>query len=192
MPGRLSQDSILIAHEAFHFLKHKKQGRKGYVALKLDFNKAYYRIQWDFLQALLLKMGFHAQWVHLIMECVSTVNFSVFANGEHRTSFTPAYGLRQGDPLSPYLFLIVADVLSLLITQSITNNSMSGLKMKMTCPQLSHLFFADDAILFFTAERSDCQGILRLLKVYSSASSQILNFDKSDALFSANTPPCHR
>lgn len=145
MLGRLIQDSILIAHEAFHFLKHKKQGRKGYVALKLDFNKAYDQIQWDFLQALLLKMGFHAQWVHLIMECVSTVNFSVFANGEHRTSFTPAYGLRQ-----------------------------------------------DDAILFFTAERSDCQGILRLLKVYSSTSSQILNFDKSDALFSANTPPCRR
>lgn len=124
------------------------------------------------------------------MECVSTVSFSVFANKERRTSLPLACGLRQGDPHSPYLFLIVANVLSQLITHSISNNSISGLKMKRTCPQLSHLFFADDAILFFTAERSDCQGILRLLQVYSTTSGQILNFDKSGALFSANTPPC--
>ncbi|CAL5418073.1 unnamed protein product [Camellia sinensis] len=187
VPGRLIQDSILIAHEAFHFLKHKKQGRRGSMALKLDFNKAYDRIQWDFLQATLLRLGFHHKWVRLVMECVTTVEFSVIVNGERRTSFTPSCGLRQGDPLSPYLFLLVADVLSTLIHHSLLSNAITGIRMRRTCPPLSHLFFADDAIIFFKAEHSEGLHILEILRIYSEAFGQILNFAKSGALFSANT-----
>ncbi|XP_028092165.1 uncharacterized protein LOC114292410 [Camellia sinensis] len=115
------------------------------------------------------------------------VEFSVFVNGEKRTSFTPSCGLRQGDPLSPYLFLLVADVLSTLLHQSLLSNAISGIRMRRTCPPLSHLFFADDAIIFFKAEHSEGLHILDILRVYSEASGQILNFDKSGALFSANT-----
>ncbi|XP_028097954.1 uncharacterized protein LOC114297688 [Camellia sinensis] len=163
-----------------------KRGKET-VAWKLDFNKAYDRVQWDFLEETLLRMGFHARWVRLVMECVTSVKFSIYANGEKRTEFTPSCGLRQGDPLSLYLFLLVADVLSNLLTHRLNSNSILGLKMRRTCPTLSHSFFADDAILLFKAEALECESILKVLKVYSDASGQLLNFDKSGPLFSANS-----
>lgn len=118
VPDRMIQDSIIVAHEASHFLHRKKRGKEGFVALKLDFNKAYDRVEWDFLEALLRKMGFDERWVKWTMECISSVDFEVQANGEARTRVTPGRGLRQGDPLSPYLFVLVKDVLSKLITHS--------------------------------------------------------------------------
>ncbi|XP_028111659.1 uncharacterized protein LOC114309966 [Camellia sinensis] len=121
------------------------------------------------------------------MACVTSVKFFVYAIGEKRTEFTLSCGLRQGDPLSLYLFLLVADVLSNLLTHRLNSNSISGLKIRRTCLTLSHLFFADDAILFFKAKTFECESILEVLKVYSDASGQLLNFDKSGALFSANS-----
>ncbi|XP_028124116.1 uncharacterized protein LOC114321174 [Camellia sinensis] len=122
VPGRLIQDNILVAHEAFHHLKLKKAGTGYEMAIKLDFNKAYDRIQWDFLEALLLQMGFSSVWVQWIMAVVSTVSFSIFANWEKRAAFIPHRGLRQGDPISPYLFTLVADVLSRMISMSTFDN----------------------------------------------------------------------
>lgn len=148
IPGRLIQDSILVAHEGFHFLRQKKGGRYAHLALKLDFNKAYDRIQWDFLEAVLKRLGFYDTWIRWMMDCVITVQFSVIVNGENRAFFTPSCGLRQGDPLSPYLFILVAEILSKLITGGIQNKVISTLQMKRTCPILSHIFFADDVLLF--------------------------------------------
>lgn len=183
------QDNILIAHEAFHSLKLKKGGQVGYMAVKLDFNKAYDRTEWDFLAAVLQKMGFHPQWIQWIMECVSTVNFSVCVNGEKRASFIPTRGLRQGDPLSPYLFILVADVLSNLLSQSFRDRQITGFKITRQCPTLSHLLFADDVLLFLKAEVSECQKVLDILSTYCEASGQMINFDKSSVQFSSNVSP---
>lgn len=120
------------------------------------------------------------------MECVSTVHFSIFANGEKRASFKPSCGLRQGDPLSPYLFLLVAETLSKLIDQGLANQDFSGIKMHRHCPILSHLFFADDVLLFFRAHHTECLNMLRTLHVYSSASGQLINLGKSEVFFSTN------
>lgn len=89
VPDRMIQDSIMVAHEAFHFLRRKKRGKEGFMALKLDFNKAYDRVEWDFLEALMRKMGFDEKWVNWTMECVSSVDFEVRANGEARTRVSP-------------------------------------------------------------------------------------------------------
>lgn len=147
------------------------------IALKLDFNKAYDRIQWDFLQAVLLRMGFHVDWVKLVMECVTTISFSVLLMGNIAPLSHPHVVFVKEDPLSPYLFLAVADVLSNLLINSLQEKHISGLQMHPTCPNLSHLFFADDAILFFRADPVECQNILKLLRAYSKATGQILNFD---------------
>lgn len=86
------------------------------------------------------------------MQCVTTVRYSICVNGEAKAQIHPKRGLRQGDPLSPYLFLIVKDVLSNLIQSAVDKKELSGMKINPQCPVLSHMFFADDALLFLKAE----------------------------------------
>lgn len=134
-------------------------------------------------------MGFHEVWIHWVMQCVTIVKFQIFANGERRGTVHPTRGLRQGNPLSPYLFLLVIDVLSRLMIKEVTEHRISGIKLKPTCPTLSHLFFADDAILFLKVNKDECAHVLRTLEVYNSASEQLVNFSKSAICFSSNTSP---
>lgn len=119
VPGRLIQDNIIIAHEAFHLMKINRRGKRMNMAIKLDFNKAYDRVEWDFLKEVLVKMRFHGTWIQWVMQCVSTVKFNIMANGGKRGSVSPSRGLRQGNPLSPYLFILVIDVLSKLISKGL-------------------------------------------------------------------------
>ncbi|GMP80470.1 hypothetical protein CsSME_00035555 [Camellia sinensis var. sinensis] len=110
-------------------------------------------------------------------------------NGEQKASFVPTRGLRQGDPLSPYLFILVADVLSNLLSKSLRGRQISGFKIARHCPTLSHLLFADDVLLFLKADISECQKVLDLLSTYCVALGQLINFDKSSVRFSSNVSP---
>jgi len=141
--------------------------------------KAYDRVEWDFLEAGLLKMGFHTRWVWMIMHCVSSVTFSVKINGEPMEYFTPSRGLRQGDPLSPYLFILVSNMLSWLMQKAMADGSLKGITLNSHCPTLSHLLFADDFIFFLDGILSECQNLIAVLNQYCFATSQTVNLNNS-------------
>lgn len=82
VPKRLITDNILLAHELMHFLKRKKKGKNAYTAMKLDMYKAYDRIEWGFVQKILITLGFPVKWTNLVMECISTVTYSIQINGQ--------------------------------------------------------------------------------------------------------------
>ena len=112
---RLITDNILIAFEFLHHMKNSCSGKKGFMAMKLDMSKAYDRVEWVFLEKILFKMGFSDTWVALIMECIISVSYSILVNGEPKGVIVPSRGLRQGDLLSPYLFLFCAEGLNALL-----------------------------------------------------------------------------
>src|SRR6266540_7291497 len=98
---------------------------------------------WGLLERALLKRGFSATWVSWIMECVTTVKYSVKFNGKLLRQFSPSRGLRQGDPLSPFLFLFVADALSSLLRKAVSDNIIEPVKICRRVPGISHLLFED-------------------------------------------------
>jgi hypothetical protein len=134
------------------------------------------------------KIGFADQWVHLIMTCVRTVTYSVLINGQPHGQINPSRGIRQGDPLSPYLFLLCAEGLSNLLKKAETERSITGLAIARGGPRINHLFFADDSVLFCKASPQEWGNIQAILDLYESASGQKLNRDKTSLLFSKNTP----
>lgn len=158
------------------------------MGIKLDMKKAYDRLEWDFLAGVLEKLGFCRKWIAPIMACLSSVSFSMVLNGKNGSFFKPSQGLHQGDPISPYLFILVIDVLSHLITTDCRDGCLQGIKLCNGSPLLSHLFFADDSLLFLKATASNCQRMSYLLNIYCVASKQEINFSKSNIFFSPNVP----
>ncbi|XP_021770651.1 uncharacterized protein LOC110734814 [Chenopodium quinoa] len=107
-------------------MKRGGGGRQGNIALKLDMSKAYDQVEWVFLKMVMEKMGFAGEWISRIIACLESVNFSFKINGKISGSVTPTRGLRQGDPISPYLFLLCADAFLTLLNKAATNNLIHG------------------------------------------------------------------
>jgi hypothetical protein len=114
VPRRLITDNIVTAYECLHFIKRTKAKRHRFCALKLDTRKAYDLVEWSYLEAIMLKLGFSRVWVSLVMRLVSIVSCSVLFNGVPHEEFRPTRGIRQSEPISPYLFLLAAEGLSCL------------------------------------------------------------------------------
>ena len=108
-------DNVLIAYKLIHALNGKRSERKEYMTMKLDMSKAYDRVEWLFLEALMRKMKFSEGRISRIKQCVSTIPYSILLNGRPGEFFKPHRGLRQGDPLLPYLVVICAEGLSSLL-----------------------------------------------------------------------------
>jgi hypothetical protein len=149
--------------------------------------KAYDRVEWSYLEAIMLKLGFSPVWVALVMRLVSTVSFSVLFNGVPQEEFCPSRGIRQGDPLSPNLFLLAAEGLSGLLKFN-QSPAIQGVKVAATAPAVNHLLFADDSLLFFHANNEGALEIKELLNKYCNASGQRINVDKSSVYFSKGCP----
>jgi hypothetical protein len=127
VPNRLITDNALIAFECLHAIKNGGNGSKKFCVYKLDLAKTYDRVDWGFLEGALKWVGFHSTWIRWIMECVSTISYTVRFNNVQLESFKPLRGLHQGDPLSPYLLLFVADGLSRLFQNEIQQGRLQEL-----------------------------------------------------------------
>lgn len=145
-------DNALIAFECFHAIQKCKRENQNFCALKLDLSKAYDRVDWAFLDGVLQRMGFGESWRKWTMSCMTSVRYSIRLNGNLLDPFTPTRGLRQGDPLSPYLFLFITDGLSHILEKKSLEGSIQPIKVCRGAPGISHLLFADDSLLFFQAE----------------------------------------
>lgn len=151
VPGRLITDNVLVAFETLHSMASRFSGKEGYMALKLDMSKAYDRLEWDFLEVMLRKLGFVEIWINLLMSCVRTVTYLILLNGQPQGHIVPSRALRQGDPLSPYLFILCTEALSSLIRKAEDEGRISGVPISRGGIRINHLFFADDSLLFCKA-----------------------------------------
>lgn len=132
------------------------------------------------------KLGFSHSWVYLIMKCITSTSLSVLINGVPKGLITPQRGLRQGCPLSPYLFMMCAEVFSSLLVQAEEQNLIHGLRFRSSTT-ISHLLFTDDSLVFMRTVVADCQHLKTIFDCYTRASGQLFNVDKSSIFFSGNT-----
>jgi len=158
------------------------------MVLKLDMSKAYDKIEWPFVHQVLTSMGYPTKMVELIMRCISSVSYQILINGQPSKSFTFARRLRQGDPLSPYLFILCASVLSGLLRKAASLKEIHGIKVARSAPHLSNLLFTDDNLLFSRASTLEANKILEILASYQQATGQVVNLEKTEASFSRNVP----
>ena len=131
-------------------------------------------------------MGFSSNWIKWITQCVNTVSYSVLINASPTKPFKPLRGLRQGDPLSPYLFLLCANVLSCALLKQESSHYLKGLKIGRTNQYLSHLLFVDDSFLFFKNEKTSPITIQNTLAWYCRISGQSINLEKSELFCTPN------
>ena len=137
----------------------------------------------------MLKLGFPGDWVDKVMSCVTSPFFSVLINGKPFGMIHPTRGIRQGDPLSPYLFLLCAEGFTSLLQKAVLEGNIQGVSICRRAPRISHLLFTDDSLLFCRATYKETKVVLEILKLYAEASSQCINMDKSSVFFSSNTSP---
>lgn len=188
MPNRLITDNVIISYECLHKIRHSKGKRNGLVALKLDVSKAYDMVEWQFLKQTMTKIDFSEKWVELIMKCITTTYFSVILNREPKGRIQSERALRQGCTLSPYLFIVCAEVFSsFLILAEKKKKLIRGLRFTKEVI-ISHLLFADDSLIFTRASIVDCKHLKEIFDRYARASGQIFNFEKSSIFFNGKIP----
>jgi exonuclease III len=180
--GRWIAENQVIVKELIHSFKTRKV-KEGFVAIKIDLQKAYDRLTWGFLKVVLLKFGFSAGFVKWIMLCVTFVSSYLLNNGGKTKTFFPTRGLRQGDPLSPYLFILCQEVLSRMFERQHALGNLHGVRMNVTGPAISHVMFADDIMIFAKANRREVEVVDDCLESYCQWSGQLVNRGKSGLFF---------
>ncbi|XP_012086038.1 uncharacterized protein LOC105645129 [Jatropha curcas] len=186
----LITDNIIIAYELFHTLKRKNQGRTGIMALKTDMSKAYDHIEWEYLRLIMLKMGFIEEWVSKLMRVVTTISYYFVRGSEEFGPLIPSRGLRQGDPLSSYLFIIYMEGHSAILSTFEAQDRIH--EVARGAIPVSHLCFTNDALFFSKAKEYEVSQLKNFLSLYEAASRQCINFSKSVVCFTPNTDSATR
>lgn len=182
VPGRRGMDNVLIAQELLYSLDLKK-GKMGYMEVKLDLEKAYDTLEWNFIHKVLQAFHFRPKLTQIIMSCISSTTISILVNRGMLDSFEPSRGIRQGDPLSPYIFILCMEYLSRLIEQKCVEGAWVPLKASRDNLGFSHLLFTDDIILFNKVGNDTCGAISEVLSKFCLELGQKISLDKSQIYF---------
>jgi len=169
-------DSVLMANEV---VEEVRRNRRSALCFKVDYEKAYDSVRWDFLLDMLQRLGFHSKWVRWVKGCLESSSISVLVNGSPTEEFKPSRGLRQGDPMTPFLFLVVAEGLAGLVRQASKQNTLTGVKvgrMEIVCSMLQ---FADDTVFLCEDSFSNVFTIKTILRCFELVSGLKINFHKS-------------
>ncbi|XP_015084239.1 uncharacterized protein LOC107027648 [Solanum pennellii] len=175
--GRSISENIMLAQEIIHQIKKPNIGSN--VIIKLDMAKAYDRVSWSYICLVLRKMGFDEVFIDMIWRIMDNNWYSIIVNGKRYGFFRSTRGLKQGDPLSPALFILGAEVLSRSLNRLHNHPDYQGFIMEKRGPQVNHLSFADDIILFTSGRCKTLKLLMNTLKEYEKISGQLINGDKS-------------
>ena len=138
--------------------------------IKTDMSKAYDMMEKSFIEAVIRKMGFFESWINWIMRSITTVEYKVLMNGQPRGNIVPERGLRQGDPLSSFIFIICTKALVGLLNHAKNQTKITGMRVTRVRPLVSHLLFADDSLFFCKAEPRECEEMMKVVRKYGQAS----------------------
>jgi hypothetical protein len=187
MPGRHILEGVLVLHETIHELQRKKMDG---VLLKIDFEKAYDKVQWPFLHQVLRMKGFSSTWCSWIKEFITKGSVGIKVNDDIGHYFQTRKGLRQGDPLSPILFNLVADMLAILITRAKDDGRVEGLIPHLVDGGVSILQYADDTILFMAHDLEKAMNMKLILCIFEQLSGLKINFHKSEVFCFGRAKEC--
>ncbi|XP_071714226.1 uncharacterized protein [Rutidosis leptorrhynchoides] len=174
--GRNILDGALIANETFNFLKHY---RLKSLIFKVDFEKAFDCLNWDYLMEIMEIMGFGSKWRGWILSCLKSASVSILVNGSPTSEFKLERGVRQGDPLSPFLFIIAAEGLNVLTKRAVLTKRFLGVEIGSEKILISHLQYADDTIFFGEWSILNLRNLFKLLKCFELSSGLKVNYLKS-------------
>ncbi|GJV28938.1 putative RNA-directed DNA polymerase, eukaryota, reverse transcriptase zinc-binding domain protein, partial [Tanacetum coccineum] len=148
--------------------------------ISVDFEKAYDTVSWKFLDHMLSALGFGSKWRRWINLCLQTSRSSVLVNGSPSSEFPFSRGLRQGDPLSPFLFIIIMEGINIVLEDAVASGLIHGTKVGDTNLNISHLFYADDVVIVFEWNKQDMENIIRVMQIFNLASGLKINISKSN------------
>ncbi|XP_071727850.1 uncharacterized protein [Rutidosis leptorrhynchoides] len=175
--GRNIMDGVLIANESLEFLRSKHIRS---MVFKVDFEKAFDSLNWDFLDEMMILMGFGSKWRKWIASCIGSASVSVLVNGSPTKEFYLGRGVRQGDPLSPFLFIIAAEGLNWMAKSAVSNGRFFGVEIGKDKITLSHLQYADDTIFFGKWSFENLENLMKSLKCFELCSGLKVNYNKSN------------
>jgi hypothetical protein len=181
--GRRISNNIIVAQEIAHFLSLNSWDGSDFM-LKIDLAKAFDRIEWHFIVSALTRLGLHGHFINLIHACISSPMFSVIINGQSFAQFKSSRGIRQGCPLSPSLFVLAVNELSLALQEALQGNHLSGISLGSNCPPIHSLMFADDLLVCGKANMQEVNTISHILQQFCQHSGQLPNWNKSGIMFS--------
>ncbi|XP_019233638.1 PREDICTED: uncharacterized protein LOC109214193 [Nicotiana attenuata] len=180
VPGRKIADNVILAHELVKSYTSAQISPR--CMIKIDLQKAYDSVEWIFLQQVMEEIGFPDKFIKWIMECIKTVSYTVLINGETTKPFEAAKGLRQGDPISPFLFAIVMEYLSRSFIE-IGKDMLFQYHPRCKKLGITHLSFADDLLLFSIGDLTSISTLYQYFSQFSKASGLQANMSKSSVYF---------